>query len=120
MHDVEKKFMNRLKMLNSLKNVETTLYVSYSKFSRLSAMWGLYNLKVKSEWSDQSFTTFLQLLKDILFEDNELSDRTYEATKNLCSMSMDYKMIHASPSDCILHRNEYKSLEECLVCERSR
>jgi len=65
------------------------------------------------------FYGFTPTLKDMLREDNELSNHVYEAKKILCFMSMDYERIHAYPNNCILYRNEYKSLEECPVCEKS-
>ena len=59
-HDVEETFMDRPKILDSLKNDgKTPLYVGCSKFTKLSAMLKLYNLKVGNGWSDQSFTALL-------------------------------------------------------------
>ena len=60
-----------------------------------------------------TFSELLALMRDILSEDNVLPNRTYEAKKNLCSISMSYDKIHACPNDCILFRNEYASLNEC-------
>jgi len=48
----------------------------------------LYNLKVENGWSDKSFTILLNLLKDMLPENNELPDRTYDAKKILCPIGM--------------------------------
>ena len=121
MHDVEENLMDHPKILDSLKNdAETHLYVSCSKFTRLYVVLRLYNLKAENGLNNQNFTTILQLLKDMLSKDNELSDRTHEAKKILYSMSMDYERIHDFPSDCILYGNEYKSLEKCPVCGRPR
>ena len=48
-HDIKENFMDRLKILNSLKNdAETPFYVGCSKFIRLSTMLRLYNLKTKN------------------------------------------------------------------------
>ena len=58
--DAKENFMDRPKILDGLKNdAETPLYVGCSKFTRLSAVLRLYNLKVKDGWSDQIFTTLL-------------------------------------------------------------
>ena len=79
MHDVDEYFLDHPYLFESLKNnAENFLYVG-SKFTRLSAVLKLYNLKVKNGWRDKSFISLLKLLKDILLEDNELLDRTYEA-----------------------------------------
>ena len=57
------------------------LYDGCIKFTRLSAVLKLYNIKVRNGWSDKSFTDLLALLKDMLLEDNVLPDRNYEAKK---------------------------------------
>ena len=57
------------------------LYIGCSKFIKLSVVLRLYNLKVKNELSDKNFTALLGLLKDIIFEANKLSDRTYDARR---------------------------------------
>ena len=104
-HDVEENFMAHPKILDSLNNdAQTSLYVGYSKFTRLSALLRLYNLKAKNGWNNQNFTALVQLLKDMLLKDNELWDWTFEAKKILCSMNMDYERIHTCPIDCILYR----------------
>jgi len=49
-----------LKKLDSLKNdAEIPFYVDFSKFTKLSAVLKLYNLKAENVWSDQSFTVLL-------------------------------------------------------------
>jgi len=53
-------------------------------------------------------------------EANELSDRTYDAKKILCSLGMNYERIYAFPSDCILYRKDYEGLDRCPVCEVDR
>jgi len=53
------------------------LYDGCIKFTRLSAVLKLYNIKVRNGWSDKSFTDLLALLKDMLPEDNVLPDRNY-------------------------------------------
>ena len=88
-HDIEYHFMDRPHLIDNLKdNAEKSLYVSCSKFTKLSPVLKLYNLKVENEWSDKSFTTLLFLLKNMLPEDNKLSNHTYDTKKILCSMGL--------------------------------
>ena len=66
--------MDRPKILDGLKNdAETPLYVDWSKFNRFYVVLRLYNLKGENGWSDQSFTTLLQLLKYMLPKGNGTS-----------------------------------------------
>jgi len=80
----------------------------------------LYNLKVKTWWSDKFFTALLKFLKDMLPEINELPDHTYDAKKIMFFMSMDYERIHAYSNDCILYQKDYEGLESCPICDAER
>ena len=101
-------------------DAEKPLYPGCIKFTRLSAVLRLVNLKARNGWSDKSFTELLELLKDMLPEDNTLPGRNYDAKKILCPMGMEYKKIHACPNDCILYRKEFEGLHECPKCGVSR
>src|ERR1043165_9765948 len=69
------------KMFESLvSDADKPLYKDYPKFTRLSAVLKLYNLKARSGWSDKSFTELLALLRDMLPEDNVLPNWTYDVT----------------------------------------
>src|ERR1051325_8806290 len=71
-----------------VSDAEKPLYNGCTKFTRLSAVLKLYNLKVGNGWSDESFTELLAFMKDMLPEDNVLPNRTYEAKKMLYSIGM--------------------------------
>ena len=117
-HDIQSHFMDHPHLIQSFKDdADKSLYIGCSKFTKLSALLRLHNLKAGNWWSDKSFTNLLSLLKDMLHEANELPDRTYDAKKILCSIGMNYEMIHACLNDCILYRKNYDALERCLVCE---
>ncbi|CAM8962918.1 unnamed protein product [Rhodiola kirilowii] len=119
-NNVADEFVARPQVLESLRNdSELPLYEGCSKYTRLSATLKLFNLKVKNEWSDISFTELLSLVKDMLPEENTLPNRSYEA-KKVVSYGIEYKKIHACPNDCILYRNTYKDMHECSVCKSSR
>ncbi|XP_031127671.1 uncharacterized protein LOC116029770 [Ipomoea triloba] len=120
-HDVGEEFTDRSNELDELlSDSKQPLWPGCSKYTRLSAVLKLFNLKAGNGWSDKSFTALLGLLKDMLPEDNELSKNTYDAKKILCPMGMEYEKIHACPNDCILFRNDYKELHACPICGASR
>ncbi|XP_031106689.1 uncharacterized protein LOC116011274 [Ipomoea triloba] len=60
-------------------NAEKPLFSGCTKYTKLSDVLKLYNLKAKNRWSDKSFTGLLELLKDMFPSDNELPHSTYEA-----------------------------------------
>ena len=101
-------------------DAETPLYVGSTKFTRLSAVLRLMNLKASNGWTDKSFTELLTLLNEMLPDGNTLPTRNYDAKKILCPMGMEYKRIHACPNDCILYRKEFEFLTKCPKCGLSR
>ncbi|XP_021750185.1 uncharacterized protein LOC110715784 isoform X2 [Chenopodium quinoa] len=103
-----------------LSDSEKPLYLGCKKYTRLSAILRLYNLKAGHGLTDNSFTEILDLIKDMLPNDNVLPRRTYEAKKMLCSMGLPYEKIHACPNDCVLYQNDLDSLKNCPVCNVSR
>jgi len=96
------------------------LYVGCANFTRLSRVLALVNLKARFGWSDKSFNELLLLLKNMLLVDNTLPKNHYEAKKILCHVGMEYQKIHACPNDCILYRNEFAQMRNCLTCGVSR
>lgn len=84
-------------------------YNGCTSFTPLSTLLKLFNLKAKNEWSDKSFTKLLHLLKQMLPEDDNLSDHCYEVKKILCQMGLEYIKIHACPNYFILYMKEYEN-----------
>lgn len=96
------------------------LYPGCKKFTKLSAVLTLFNIKSKGNWTDISFTSLLEVLSEMFPDDNELPKSTYYARKLMCPFGLEYKKIHACPNDCVLYRNEYDNFDECPRCGKSR
>ena len=90
------------------------------KYTKLSALVKLYDLKARYGWFNKGFSKLLQLLEDMLPLNNEISLSMYEAKKTLSALGMEYQKIHACSNDCILYRNQYKDAIACLTCGKSR
>ncbi|XP_073153787.1 uncharacterized protein [Henckelia pumila] len=103
-----------------LEDAEKPLYPGCTKFTKLSAIVKLFNLKAKYNWSDKSFTDMLLLFGEMLPDKNELPLSLYDAKKSLCALGMDHVRIHACPNDCILYRKEYEDFANCPTCGTSR
>ncbi|XP_006596670.1 uncharacterized protein [Glycine max] len=98
----------------------TPLYMGCTKYTRLSAVLGLVNLKARFGWSDKSFNESLLLLKNMLPVDNTLPKNHYKAKKILCPVGMEYHKIHACPNDCISYRHQFAEKRSCPTCGASR
>ncbi|KHN12534.1 hypothetical protein glysoja_035341 [Glycine soja] len=60
------------------------LFIGCTKYTRLSGVLALVNLKARFGWSDKSFNELLLLLKNMLPGDNMLPKTHYKAKKILC------------------------------------
>ena len=109
-----------IKFQSLLNDAEKPIYPGCTKFTKLSALLKLYNLKARHGWSDKSFSDLLALLGEMLPNDNEMPHSFYEAKKTLCSLGMQYDKIHACPNDCILYRKKFKDAICCPVCGEPR
>ncbi|KAK9078024.1 hypothetical protein SSX86_002081 [Deinandra increscens subsp. villosa] len=108
------------KFIKLIEDAEKPLYKGCSDFSMLSALVQLFNLKSKYGVSDKCFTKTLVLIKKMLPEGNEMVNSTYEAKKTFKEMGSWFTKIHACINHCILYRNDYKDLQVCPTCGKSR
>jgi len=108
------------RFLDLLSEAEAPLYSGCSKFTKLSGLVSLWNLKGRNGWSDTSFNDLLVLLHDMLPENNLIPETVYKAKTTLKALGMEYEKIHACPNDCILYRKEYADASICPTCKASR
>jgi hypothetical protein len=121
MNELEQDFADIPGIFEGLgKEKDVPLYPGCTSHTKMKAVFKLFNLKAKNGWSDKSFTSLLELLKEMLPEKNELPDSTYKAKKLLCPLSMEFERIPACPRDCVLFRGKYKDLHKCPKCNASR
>ncbi|XP_013589396.1 PREDICTED: uncharacterized protein LOC106297769 [Brassica oleracea var. oleracea] len=112
--EADKEFMKKL------EDAETPLYNACPNYTKVSAIMGLYRIKVKSGMSENYFDQLLKIVHDMLPEDNVLPTST-EAMKNYLKIfGFGYEKIHACKNDCILYRKQYKDLTSCPRCKASR
>ncbi|WMV18167.1 hypothetical protein MTR67_011552 [Solanum verrucosum] len=110
---------NAKKYYNLFKEASQELYPGCTGFSKLSFTLRLYLLKCLHGWSNESFTSLLELLKEVMPELNILP--SYNKTKSMVkNLGIDYEKIDACPNDCMLFRNDHKDDEFCHTCRSSR
>ncbi|KAL0537405.1 hypothetical protein IC582_026383 [Cucumis melo] len=103
-----------------LIDAEKLLYEGCKKYTKLSTLVKLYNLKTRYGWSDTNFSELLKTLKEILPTTNELPNSLYEAKKTLGALGMEYEKIHACPNNCCLYMKEFANAIECPKYGQSR
>ncbi|CAL9000942.1 unnamed protein product, partial [Prunus brigantina] len=101
---------------NVIGDGDQPLYSGCSKYTMLSTLVKLYNLKAKHGMSDICFTELLILQGDLLPEGNTLPSSMYDAKKTLSALGMSYEKIHACPNNCILYRKDYEYSTNCPIC----
>lgn len=106
--------------MKKLQDAQTPLYSSCSNYTKVSAIMGLYRIKVKSGMSESYFDQLLMMIHEMLPKDNVLPRSTDEMKKFLKMFGFGYDLIHACKNDCILYRKQYKDMESCPRCGISR
>ncbi|XP_025621653.1 uncharacterized protein [Arachis hypogaea] len=107
------------KFYNLIDGASQELYPGCKKFFTLSFTIRLYLLKCLHGWSNASFTSLLELLKEAMPDINIPS--SFHKTKAMIrDLGLDYKKIDACPNDCLLYRKELKDEKQCRVCGTSR
>ena len=88
-------------------DAETPLFPGCKKYSRLTFILTILEIKTENGWADAGFSKMLAALSDMFPDNNAVPKTMYEAKKMLSKMGMEYQKIHACPKDCILYRNGY-------------
>ncbi|XP_074343103.1 uncharacterized protein LOC141680892 [Apium graveolens] len=95
------------------------LYPECLKFTRLSFIVRLYQLKCIHGFSESAFSDLLKLIKEVFPNCNVPS--SFNAAKGMIKdLGLDYQKIHACPNDCMLFWGENEKLDFCKTCEASR
>ena len=109
-----------LNLKKKLQDAETPLYSGCFKYTKVSAIMGLYRIKVKSGMSENYFDQLIRLIHDMLPLDNVLPTSIGDVKKFLKLFGFVYDIIHACKNDCILYRKEYADMVSCPRCKVSR
>jgi len=103
-----------------LKDNNEPLYEGCTKYSKLSFILKLYDIKCMCRMSDKAMTMILDLLKDA-FEHAKFPNSFYMAKNVINKLGLNYVKIPACPKDCMLYwGEENESLEECKRCKTSK
>ena len=102
-----------------LQDAETPLYYNCPNYTKISAIMGLYHIKVKSGISENYFDQILTLVQDKLPQGNVLPKSTGDIKKFLKIFGFGYDVIHACKNECILFRKQYEDMDSCPRCGAS-
>lgn len=102
------------------EDAETPFYSNCPNYTKVSAIMGLYRIKVKSGMSKNYFDQLLKMVHDMLHEGNVLPTSIDEMKKFLKTFGFGYDIIHACKNDCILYRKEFGDMISCPRCSASR
>ncbi|PNX89948.1 hypothetical protein L195_g046071, partial [Trifolium pratense] len=107
------------KFYNLINEAKQELYPRCEGFYTLSFIIRLYLLKCLHGWSNASFTSLLELLKEAIRNLN--IPESFNKTKAMISdLGLDYKKIHACPNDCMLYWKDRENDNSCNICKASR
>jgi hypothetical protein len=109
------------KYYDMLKKSEKPLH-RVTKYSKLSAIVHLYNLKCVGGLSNKIFSDLLEFIIQYLLPacDDTLPTNTCEAKKFLSNMGLGYEKIHACHNNCMLFWKDNQELDSCIVYGESK
>jgi hypothetical protein len=107
--------------LQAMESARTPLFPNAS-LQQLNALVQLLSIFEAHESADSLTSEVLAFLSTrMLPQPNTLPASTYEASKILGKLGLDYRSIHACPNGCILYRGKnYGDLQECPTCRAPR
>ncbi|KAL3810174.1 hypothetical protein ACJIZ3_000048 [Penstemon smallii] len=108
------------KFYRLMQDAEKELYPGCQKFSRLSFIVRLLQIKCLGNWTDSSFTLMLNLLRESFPEGAQLPKNYYETKTILKDLGLDYKKIDACKNDCMLYWGVNESKTRCETCDEPR
>ncbi|KAL3838963.1 hypothetical protein ACJIZ3_023554 [Penstemon smallii] len=96
------------------------LYPGCKKFSKLSFLVQLLNIKCLGSMSDKTFTRILNLLREAFPTGVELPKSYYDTKKFTKEMGFSYDKYDACRNDCMIYWGVNKEKEYCDTCNASR
>ena len=102
-----------------LEDVEQELYPGCKKFSKLSFIVQLLNIKCLFGLSAKSIDAILTLLKKAFPDRNKVPNSYFKARKIIRELGHDYTKIYTCVNDFILYRGDYLKLTSCPTCKFS-
>ncbi|XP_055961007.1 uncharacterized protein LOC126672505 [Mercurialis annua] len=96
------------------------LYPGSQKYSKLSFLLKMINIKALTNSSNKSFFSNLELFKDALPRGETLPSSSYEVKKLMRDLGLGYVTIDACVNDCVLFWKENENLDTCPTCKAPR
>ncbi|XP_062118660.1 uncharacterized protein LOC133832313 [Humulus lupulus] len=103
-----------------LRDVESPLYEGCLKYTKISSVVELYNLKTMHGFSNVGLYEMLEIINVMLPKDNLLLTSMYAINKYLKMFHLNYKHIHACVNDFCLFTKENANAQVCPTCQYPR
>nr|CAD1817795.1 unnamed protein product [Ananas comosus var. bracteatus] len=103
-----------------LEECRQDIYPGCKRYSKLSFLVHLLNLKCLNGWTDKSVTMLLEFLIDLLPNNANIPKSYYEARKIIKDLGLDYVKIDACKNDCVLFRKKLANNDTWPTCGESR
>ncbi|KAL3846276.1 hypothetical protein ACJIZ3_003679 [Penstemon smallii] len=96
------------------------LFPGCEKYTKLSFLVHLLNIKCLGSMSDRTFTRILDLLRDAFPSGVQLPKSYYDTKKFIKEMGFSYEKYDACKNDCMLYWGTNKDKEQCDICKEPR
>ncbi|GAA0140772.1 hypothetical protein LIER_02063 [Lithospermum erythrorhizon] len=106
-------------LLQMLEDASSDFRPGCQRYTKLSVVVRLLQLKVIYGMSNESFNGWLEFLRD-LFPEAKFPESYYEANKITSNLGFTCKSWDVCPKDCMLFKDEHEKLDKCEICNTSR
>ncbi|XP_039115770.1 uncharacterized protein LOC120251277 [Dioscorea cayenensis subsp. rotundata] len=103
-----------------LNDADEPLYEGCTKYSKLSALSQLLNLKSDFNMSEACFDRLMVMIKYMLPQDECLPNNFYRTKQKMKSLGMGYEKIDVCQNNCMLFYKEAAKLDHCAMCGHPR
>ena len=88
--------------------------------TKLSAVARLLNLKAKHHFSERCFDDICEFIKELLSENNAMTNSFYSTKKLMQGLGLPVQKIHCCNNGCMIYWGEDSELSTCTLCNHPR
>jgi Transposase family tnp2/Domain of unknown function (DUF4218)/Transposase-associated domain len=108
------------KFFDMLQAAKQPLFAGCEKFTQLSYVARMMNMKSEDGISQKSYDKFLDISKDLVPDSKNIPANFYESKKLLRGMGLPVEKIDCCPKNCMIYWKDDSSLDKCKFCSLPR
>ncbi|XP_057999097.1 uncharacterized protein LOC131177938 [Hevea brasiliensis] len=108
------------KLYDMLQAVNQEVWPGCESHSQLSVVARMLNIKAEHHLSERCFDDICQLMKEVLPDENLMTENFYSTKKLVQALGLPVEKIHCCTNGCMLYWAEDSELTNCKFCDHPR